>query len=1127
MVDTVERAIYELGVRGKEQLDAAARSLDGLAASEERVTRATRTRQDAADRMLARLDPRVRAEQNLARTQEAVTRLQQEGIGTEQKLGQIVDLATQRYLDQIDAVQRLTAVRQQSVLQSRQQAQAQFNSVLGVREPTTGVARASADAFLAPFGGLEGIAQERARETGLAFSTELNTRLVEGTGKSARGSAAVFEREMARLDDIARMRAQQVGAEFTRGLNERMGVGVARRSAAASASVFQDAFADEERLDRLRERHVPLLAFQRQYRQNLADIQDLNSQGILSERERAEAIASTKSAFAKQVSDLNRATSATGKYSRGVGLARHEVVNLSRQLQDVGVTAYMGMSPMLILAQQGTQIADVFASSQASVGGFFDQTMGWAKSILTPARLAAGAVIGIGAAAVTAAMQWGSTQREIQMSLAGAGRASGVDIGGINEMARGGAYGLSTSETRAFATELAATGKIGADAIRPVLDIAYDITRVFGVDAPQAAEMMAAALSDPIRGFDQLNQRLGFGDAATRRQVANLVEQNRLYDAQQLLVGRLAGTMEDIRSTTSSTSRFWATIGNAISNAWDRFGELAARGTGIGYAPGIDEQIENTRQRILEIEQILERRADTARRGRLVTELEAERAKLQELTGQWERYWQSVQEAQQRRDSLLQSAAVRAILPEIEQFDKLNNSFMSLSLTMQAVQSTGGATSPVLERMGVTADQLARALEIARARMAGFRSEADRATAQLQLQNESIFARSPSERADIARRSYILSQGQRPESADAVTLRNAEIAAQGVLLQNQRQMADASRDRLLTAQQRVEQAQLEIAIMGRSTIEQERARNILQARQQLEQEALRTYGSRQAYDRRHLEALTQQLNLESSIRQSLAEQQLQRDLAFERSQIGRDPTEAGVAERLRSVYGDQYIQHMDGAIAAQMRLNDQLKVSQDMATTFATSFAQDMMRGVSAQEALGNAVQRFAGQLVDMAVRNLVAQAFGGLLGLGGLGGTIGGTGGILGGLYANGAAFNRGNVIPFARGGVVNGPTVFPTANGMGLMGEAGPEAVMPLRRGRGGRLGVEMAGGGASAPVNLHVTVGWSRSADGNLQPFVESVAQRQVDGAAPRIVEASVKATERRRSDRQRARSDADAA
>jgi tape measure domain-containing protein len=57
----------------------------------------------------------------------------------------------------------------------------------------------------------------------------------------------------------------------------------------------------------------------------------------------------------------------------------------------------------------------------------------------------------------------------------------------------------------------------------------------------------------------------------------------------------------------------------------------------------------------------------------------------------------------------------------------------------------------------------------------------------------------------------------------------------------------------------------------------------------------------------------------------------------------------------------------------------------------------------------------------------------------------------------AMGNAFMRGHVIPFASGGVVSGPTTFGMAGGAtGVMGEAGPEAVMPLRRTSGGKLGV-----------------------------------------------------------------------
>jgi hypothetical protein len=154
--------------------------------------------------------------------------------------------------------------------------------------------------------------------------------------------------------------------------------------------------------------------------------------------------------------------------------------------------------------------------------------------------------------------------------------------------------------------------------------------------------------------------------------------------------------------------------------------------------------------------------------------------------------------------------------------------------------------------------------------------------------------------------------------------------------------------------------------------------------------------------------------------------------------------------------------------------------------TFRSSLASGA-KGFDALKAAGvSALNAISTKLMDMAAQNLWQAAMGGKSGSGGLFGLLGG---LFGGGSSGGAAtFNLGGSAGaiFAKGGVpsassdisrysnqiVTKPTFF--AKGGNVMGEAGPEAVMPLVRTPGGNLGVRATGtGGASqAPVNVYLT-------------------------------------------------------
>ena len=129
-------------------------------------------------------------------------------------------------------------------------------------------------------------------------------------------------------------------------------------------------------------------------------------------------------------------------------------------------------------------------------------------------------------------------------------------------------------------------------------------------------------------------------------------------------------------------------------------------------------------------------------------------------------------------------------------------------------------------------------------------------------------------------------------------------------------------------------------------------------------------------------------------------------------------------------------------------------LSKSFGQSLNTAFRGAVIQGKALDVVLRGLAERFADRALDRALNPLTS-------------GILGAIGSLFG--FADGGVFSGGRVRPFAAGGVVSTPTYFPMAGGaLGLMGEAGAEAVMPLTRGPDGRLGVAASGGGAS-----HVTV------------------------------------------------------
>lgn len=122
-----------------------------------------------------------------------------------------------------------------------------------------------------------------------------------------------------------------------------------------------------------------------------------------------------------------------------------------------------------------------------------------------------------------------------------------------------------------------------------------------------------------------------------------------------------------------------------------------------------------------------------------------------------------------------------------------------------------------------------------------------------------------------------------------------------------------------------------------------------------------------------------------------------------------------------------------------------------------------VIQGKSLDDVLRQMALRLSGNVLAAALKPLTS-----LLGelASGLAGSFGSA---LSGLLGGALPFAKGGVVPFADGGVVATPNYFPLAGGgLGVAGEAGAEAILPLARGPDGSLGVR-GGGGVSVTFNV----------------------------------------------------------
>lgn len=322
--------------------------------------------------------------------------------------------------------------------------------------------------------------------------------------------------------------------------------------------------------------------------------------------------------------------------------------------------------------------------------------------------------------------------------------------------------------------------------------------------------------------------------------------------------------------------------------------------------------------------------------------------------------------------------------------------------------------------------------------------------------------------------------------------------------------ANAYRDLIKSGQDRVGQMELEAQVAGKSGI----AADTLRLKLELEQKATDKGRVITAAKREEIDKLVESYQ---KVAEASAKAHLNQDLSYQWRQMGRSDIDKSVADTLKQYGLEENLNSID---AANIRLLETTKRNRQAWQQLGDTAEDTIYRMIAGTDSWRDSLASLMPTIKDLVLQlaglsdnkyslgGLLANAFGGGHGNPILMSKYGG----MTGLFAKGGAFTQsGQVRMFAKGSaftnsIVTSPTPFRFADGdgfgNGIMGEAGPEAVMPLKRDARGTLGIAVNGGGRSAPAqpqqeqrDVVVSVEASDYFDVRVREIAQQVSQQNI--------------------------------
>ncbi len=268
--------------------------------------------------------------------------------------------------------------------------------------------------------------------------------------------------------------------------------------------------------------------------------------------------------IAEGMSSVGQQAEAMGqKSAKAIGLARHEMINLGRQMSDVTVSLASGQSPFMVLIQQGAQIQDVFTSSKGSLVGFVEQ-IATAKNAV---KILAGGIAAIAYAAY-------SSQTALE-KLSDSAKALGTSRSALREFSRqADILGVDPAKLRedmvGLAQKIREAQIAGGDFADKLKLIGININN-FDLSKPGEFARLFQLIAEKVRTgsneLDKLNAIKFLGLSAEFSRVFN-----EGGDAVRKFADDSVGAVED---STKPIEEKWRELRTIASNTWKAIADTA------------------------------------------------------------------------------------------------------------------------------------------------------------------------------------------------------------------------------------------------------------------------------------------------------------------------------------------------------------------------------------------------------------------------------------------------------------------------------------------------------------------------------------------------------------------------